>query len=304
MLEIAPGLMVVVALFIDLFCGEPPVSVHPVVAIGKWLQYCGSWVRGGQTSVAAYLRGMLAWFLGASACIFLAFGLDLLLQHLPLWLAIILGGILLKPLLAWSMLRNEVRAVEQAFSEGLDAARIRLSYLVSRDTSDLDETEIRQSAIETLAENLNDSVVAPVFWFCLFGLPGAALYRFINTADAMWGYRGQWEWAGKWSAQIDDVFSWIPARLTAFLLLPLKWTQLQKIASETPSPNGGWPMGAMALRLDICLSKPDIYVLNADGRLPEAKDTMRALRAAGQSVFLICVASMPLAAGINFLMNE
>ncbi len=83
---------------------------------------------------------------------------------------------------------------------------------------------MRESAIESLAENLNDSVVAPIFWFVLFGLPGAALYRFANTADAMWGYRGlrhgvNWEWAGKWAARADDVLSWLPARLTALLLV-------------------------------------------------------------------------------------
>jgi adenosylcobinamide-phosphate synthase len=83
--------------------------------------------------------------------------------------------------------------------------------------------QVRESAIESLAENLNDSVVAPLFWFALLGLPGAALYRFANTADAMWGYPGMrggryWQWAGKWAARADDVLSWLPARITALLL--------------------------------------------------------------------------------------
>ena len=92
--------------------------------------------------------------------------------------------------------------------------------LVSRDTSSLTTSEARESAIGWSAENLNDSVVASIFWFVLFGLPGAAVYRFANTADAMWGYRGvrhgvNWECAGKWAARADDVLSWLPARLTA-----------------------------------------------------------------------------------------
>jgi len=132
-------------------------------------------------------------------------------------------ALLLKPLLAWRMLRDEVQAVEDALAVSLDAGRQRLSRIVSRDTRALTETEVRESAIETLAENLNDSVVAPVFWFVLLGLPGAVVYRFANTADAMWGYRGMhngryWEWAGKWAARADDVLSWLPARVTALLL--------------------------------------------------------------------------------------
>src|SRR5690606_4699726 len=132
-------------------------------------------------------------------------------------------GLLLKPLLAWRLLREEVQGVEAALAESVEAGRARLARLVSRDVAPLSATEVRESAIESLAENLNDSVVAPLFWFVLAGLPGAALYRFANTADAMWGYRGArggrvWEWAGKWAAHADDALSWLPARLTALLL--------------------------------------------------------------------------------------
>ncbi len=121
------------------------------------------------------------------------------------------------------MLKSEVQAVEKALGESLQAGRERLSWLVSRDVAVLTEVQVRESAIESLAENLNDSVVAPIFWFLLLGLPGAALYRFANTADAIWGYRGErngqiWEWGGKWTAWADDCLSWLPARLTATLL--------------------------------------------------------------------------------------
>jgi adenosylcobinamide-phosphate synthase len=100
-------------------------------------------------------------------------------------------------------------------------------------------------------------VVAPVFWFVLLGLPGAAAYRFANTADAMWGYRGlrggrYWEWAGKWAARADDVLSWVPARITACCCwlagAGQSLRRLRKEARRTPSPNSGWPMAAMALR--------------------------------------------------------
>ena len=96
-----------------------------------------------------------------------------------------------------------------------DAGRLQLGRLVSRDVMRLDATQVRESAIESLAENLNDSVIAPVFWFLVAGLPGAMVYRFANTADAMRGYRGRYEFAGKWAAHADDFLSWLPARLSA-----------------------------------------------------------------------------------------
>jgi adenosylcobinamide-phosphate synthase len=182
-----------------------------------------------------------------------------------------------------------VRAVEAALAESLAAGRARLAWLVSRDVAQLSGEEVRQSAIETLAENLNDSVIAPLFWFALLGLPGAALYRFANTADAMWGYpglRGQgdkqryWQWAGKWAARADDLLSWLPARITALLLTlaagGVVLRQLAQEARKTPSPNSGWPMAAMALALGVRLSKPASYCLNADGRAPTAQDADQA----------------------------
>ena len=200
----------------------------------------------------------------------------------PIWLAAPLLAIALKPCFAWRMLCDEVSAVDVALDSGLDAGRERLSRLVSRDVTQLDEATVRESAIESLAENLNDSLIAPLFWFAVFGLPGAVVYRVANTLDAMWGYRGAWEWAGKWSARADDVLSWLPARLTALLLLakPSMWRALADEASTTPSPNGGWPMGAMALRLGVRLRKPGVYTLNKHAASPDADDLPRALNAA------------------------
>ena len=177
---------------------------------------------------------------------------------------------------------------------------------------------MRVSAIEPRAYNLNDSVVAPLFWFLLLGLPGAALYRFANTADAMWGYRGErdgrvWEWAGKWAARADDVLSWLPARLTAMLLtLSCSLSRrreragvrvlraLPREARRTPSPNSGWPMAAMALQLGVRLAKPGLYVLNAAGRTVAASDTRHAAALGSKVVCLMTLlasaASLALAA--------
>jgi adenosylcobinamide-phosphate synthase len=190
----------------------------------------------------------------------------------PWWVAALALGLLLKPMLAWSLLASEVEAVEGALGESLDSGRERLRWLVSRDVTALSETQVRESAIETLAENLNDSVVAPLFWFVLLGLPGAALFRFANTADAMWGYPGvyqgrNWLWAGKWAARADDVLGWLPARITALLLVMVVGGQslvrLRSEAARTPSPNSGWPMAAMALGLGVRLAKPGGYASKA-----------------------------------------
>jgi adenosylcobinamide-phosphate synthase len=298
-------LALLVALAVDRWAGEPPVRVHPVVWIGYFLGWAGRWVQShtrptpsSSPDLKAFWLAALAWCAGAAICLIAAYGLQQAALALPAGLgplpgsllAALLLGLALKPMLAWAMLRSEVQAVEQALDPalggGLAAGRERLSWLVSRDVSALSESQVRESAIESLAENLNDSVVAPLFWFALLGLPGAVLYRFANTADAMWGYPGiykgqNWAWAGKWAARADDVLSWLPARITALLLAIVGGgINLKKLCIEarrTPSPNSGWPMAAMALNLGVCLHKPDVYALNAAGRAPGQADTAQAL---------------------------
>ncbi|WP_458232178.1 adenosylcobinamide-phosphate synthase CbiB [Roseateles sp. P5_E8] len=273
-------LAMLIALLIDRAFGEPPTWAHPVVGMGRYL----SLLKLTQLPPAlSFIAGALAWLIGAAAVGFIALWLSgwalLALQPstslLRLLATALLLGLLLKPLLAWRMLADEAMAVETALNESLAAGRARLSRLVSRDTSALTETEVREAAIETLAENLNDSVIAPLFWFALLGLPGAAIYRFANTADAMWGYRDEREWSGKWAARADDVLSWLPARLTALMLLPPSLLTVAREARRTPSPNSGWPMAAMALRLGVRLSKPGVYSLHASGQ-PAAAGALQA----------------------------
>lgn len=289
MMPLLLPLALVVALLVDRL-GEPPTWMHPVVGMGRYL----GWFKLTRLPAPlAVVAGGLAWCVGAALVGFIALWLEgwvlLTLQPWasPLRLAgaALLIGLLLKPLLAWRMLADEAMAVETALGESLDKGRQRLSRLVSRDTSALTDTEVREAAIETLAENLNDSVIAPLFWFALLGLPGAALYRFANTADAMWGYRDEREWSGKWAARADDVLSWMPARLTG-LLIARPSLRLLREARRTPSPNSGWPMAAMALRLGLRLGKPGVYTLNADGRPPAADDLHAARTLAWHAVVI------------------
>lgn len=305
-------LAMLVALLLDRLWGEPPAWMHPVVYMGKLLGLLGQWMAPHAEPYGAWRRffaGMLAWC-ALAALVFMAYGALQLLLPQPWWLAGLLAGVLLKPLLAWRMLKDEVLAVEAALQQSLDAGRERLSWLVSRDTARLDAGTVRESAIETLAENLSDSVIAPLFWFAVAGLPGAAVYRLANTADAMWGYPGwrgegdrrrHWQWAGKWAARADDALNWIPARLTAMLLAlaagGVDWRQLRRNARATPSPNGGWPMGAMAQALGVRLSKPGVYVLNGQGQVPQARHLQTAVKLASKLLaMLVALALAALAA--------
>jgi len=307
------------ALVIDRCVGEPSARWHPVVWMGRWLGATGRWIAPPADSSPMprrepFVGGAAAWCAGAALVVAAAWGVEELTRRLPVWLGVPFMALLLKPMLAFRMLRDEVQAVEQALSTSIDAGRERLAWLVSRDVRALDEHQVRESAIESLAENLNDSLVAPVFWFVVLGLPGAALYRFANTADAMWGYRGEragrcWEWAGKWAAHADDVLSWLPARLTALLLVAcaprdagrIGFATLREEARATPSPNGGWPMGAMARVLGIRLAKPGVYVLHPGGREAAARDTAGALALATRAARALALGAACVSGGLAWL---
>ena len=293
---------VLFAFWLDRAFGEPPVRWHPVVWMGKYLGWFGGRIAPREVLAGADWRafsaGALAWYGGAMLAGLIAFLMQSSLLRLGQLVAGLLLGVLLKPLFSWRMLHREVVAVEAELERSLHAGQLQLGRLVSRDVLRLTPVEVRESAIESLAENLNDSVVAPVFWFLVAGLPGAAVYRFANTADAMWGYRDMraglyWEWAGKWAARADDVLSWLPARITALLLavaaggLPLR--RLRREAGRTASPNSGWPMAAMALALGVRLRKPGGYSLHEAGAQAEASDTRRAVQLAQRSIALLLV---------------
>ena len=304
-LEHAPAVAaaLLLALAIDRWLGEPPTRWHPVVWMGQYLGWIGSRIappmaKAKPRDLSLFLIGVLTWCVGATCVGVVATGGQAaMVQWLPAWALAMALALALKPLFAWRMLHDEVLAVEAALGFSVDAGRAQLARLVSRDVCALSEREVRESAIESLAENLNDSLVAPLFWFVLLGLPGAAVYRFANTADAMWGYRGErngrdWTWFGKWAARADDVLSWLPARLTALLLAlaALQWPPgVAREARRTPSPNSGWPMAAMALLLGVRLAKPEVYALNAEGRPAEAADTNRAAQLGGRAALVLAV---------------
>jgi len=289
---LVPALALLLAWGLDLAFGEPPNALHPVAWLGRLAGPLGAWLKRRPPALAL-VGGAIAWWAMALGLGWGAWALQSAwVSRLPIWIAVPVLALLLKPTFAWRMLRDEVAAVEGALGPGenLPAARDRLRRLVSRDVSGFEAGPLRETTIETLAENLGDSLIGPLAWYAVAGLPGAVVYRMANTLDAMWGYRGEWEWAGKWAARADDLLSWVPQRLAALLLMGpgagvTAWRALRRVARAAPSPNGGWPMGAMALRLGVRLGKPGVYVLNEGAVVPGARHVARALRHAGQAAW-------------------
>ena len=287
LLRLAAALAIAWAL--DACFGEPPNRWHPVAWLGRALAPLGPWLPT-LAPAPGFGAGALAWCAVVGGVAALAVLLQAVVLAAPAWIGVPLLALLLKPAFAWRMLHDEVAAVGRALDgEGLAAGRARVARLCSRDVAALDADAVRETDIETLAENLNDSLVAPLWWLLLAGLPGAWAWRAVNTLDALWGYRGRWAWAGKWAARADDLLAWLPARLSAVLLRPAwqppAWRALARQAALTPSPNGGWPMAAMALHLGVRLHKPGVYVLNGGAPAPRPAQLQQALRRGRQAAW-------------------
>ena len=297
-------LSLLVSLMVDWFYGEPPIKIHPVVMMGRYLDWASkNWApsikeASNYEKRKYFFYGAFLWILGAAFFTYVAYLLSLLADSASQNNSSILIGIILSSLLSWKLLRSEVLLVSRALEGSVDLGRNQLSRLVSRDVSELTEVQVRESAIETLSENLNDSVIAPLFWFVIGGLPAVVLYRYANTADAMWGYRTfrggfYWEWFGKTAAKVDDILSWLPAILTALFILIVSKTHhlrmLLKESKKTISPNGGWPMGAMAIAIGVKLTKPGVYELNPMGRAVHAGDIERACHLSSLIIILIAM---------------
>ncbi|WP_380166031.1 adenosylcobinamide-phosphate synthase CbiB [Jannaschia sp. R86511] len=289
----------VLAVALDELLGEPPTRWHPVVAMGALLRRAERHVPAAPPG-RALAAGGAAWSAGAVLSGASGVLLDRATARLPWPGAVLLQGTVLWTLLSGRLLRDEVAAVEEALAGSAAAGRHRVARLVSRDTAALDASQVRQAALGSLSENLCDSVVAPALAHAVGGLGAAAAYRFVNTADAMWGYRSpRFRHAGRVAARADDVANLVPARLSGLLLVgadPARLRRLPREAALTPSPNGGWPMAALALRLGVRLAKPGVYELHAVGREPGPADTRQALRlfrrATAATVLLLVVGGL------------
>ncbi len=269
----------VAAVAIDAVWGEWPARIHPVVWMGAWIAMWTSWLprTGWQAGVAGAFLVMLVLGLVGGPTIYL-----LHFESLGPVLYGAAGVFLLSSSFAVRLLITELAGLQQALGQpGLEPGRRYLGRLCSRDATRLEEPDVVGAGISSGAENTVDSIVAPWMYWALFGIPGALIYRAINTLDAMVGYRGEYERLGKAAAKLDDVANWVPARLTAGLML-LAGAVLRMPVTEglqvawrdhrrTPSPNGGWPMAATAGLLGMQLRKPGAYVLNDAGTPPSSE---------------------------------
>ncbi|WP_271951399.1 adenosylcobinamide-phosphate synthase CbiB [Ruegeria faecimaris] len=254
--------ILVCAMCLDAALGEPDWLWsrirHPAVMIGKLIEWLDD--RLNHDSYRRLKGIAVAALLVAGAA-----GLGGLLSLL----GPIIGTIICAVLLAQKSLVEHVRAVGEGLQTSLVDGRAKVAMIVSRDTKDMTEAQVARSAIESAAENLSDGVIAPAFWFLVGGLPGLLVYKAINTADSMVGYRTDkyrdFGWA---AARLDDVLNLVPARLTFLLIVILsnqwaKWEQMVGDARRHISPNAGWPEAAMARALSVALAGPRSY----DGQL-------------------------------------
>ena len=245
---------------LDFFLGDPPRLPHPVVWFGKMISSCEHRLNRGRHRVAKGAVMAVALIL---MVFFVTWGLKRLIPHVTLWL--VLDTVIIFYCLAGTTLIREVRDVFLALDRSLDEGRKQVARIVGRDTSQLSAQEVRTAALETLAENLSDGVIAPLFWLALLGTPGMLAYKMVNTLDSMVGYRtARYRDYGRWAARIDDVANYVPARLTALLmviaggrlsLLSFVWKNGRRHAS----PNSGYPEAALAGILDCRFGGPHYY---------------------------------------------
>jgi len=293
-----------VAVALDLALGDPPNRFHPVAWLGRALAEGGrALCRGGP--VALLLGGALAALGTATLAGLGGYGVSAVTQRLGA-AGVLFEALALACLLSPRRLAGAARSVKAALAAGdLAAARAAVGYhLVSRPTAALDAEQVASAAVESVAENLTDAFVAPVCFYLAFGLAGAAVYRAINTADAMFGYRqGRLEHFGKAAARLDDLLNLVPARLAGLAIVVgagLAGANAARAASvlrsdhrRTASPNAGWTMSAMAGALGVTLEKPGAYRLG-EGPLPTAQDIERSIRvfAAASAVSLLAAVTI------------
>ena len=245
--------------FLDLLIGDPAWLPHPVVGYGKMISFGEHRLNKG---THRKLKGALMAIVLISMVFAVAyFGLSIL----PPLGRIGVGLILIFYCLAGTTLIREVRQVFLALDRSLDEGRKQVARIVGRDTSELSAQEVRTAALETLAENLSDGVIAPLFWFAILGIPGMLAYKMVNTLDSMIGYKtDRYRDFGCWAAHIDDIANYIPARLTALLMIvaagkPRLTAFVWRNGRNHASPNSGYPEAALAGILNCRFGGPHYY---------------------------------------------
>jgi adenosylcobinamide-phosphate synthase len=283
---------------LDILMGDPPNRLHPVAWMGTAIAEAQQRAPKDDHREQFIYGGLIA--LGGAGIVFLSGkALSWVIGRLPRpfnWLA---EALILELMLSMRGLSSAANDIQAALDSGdlPEAQRLTHWHLVSRDTSQLSESQVAAATIESVAENTSDGILAPLWYYALLGLPGALAYRFANTADAMLGYRdAEREWLGKIPAWLDDLLNLIPARLTGLLFVAAAWITgddaknawftWRRDRTITASPNAGHPMSAAAGALGVELEKVNHYTLGSGGRSPSAKDIGRSVRLMRAAVWL------------------
>lgn len=275
--------ILLIAIIIDLVFGEPPEKIHPVVWIGKLMEVLRTHMNESKVGGAILALGIVGGFtLGGY-----------LIALIPGILGLLISAYFLKSTFSITCLADTANMMKKHLdSDDLENAKNDLPKLVGRDTEQLSKKEMNSAVIESVAENFVDGIFSPLFYFLLFGLPGALAYKAINTLDSMVG-QGNF---GYVSARLDDLVNYIPARLSVLFIsagsifygsppsaLKVSWRD----HGLTKSPNSGWPMAAMAGSLGISLKKPDHYILGSDLDMPETHHIKSAIRIIKMSTMFV-----------------
>lgn len=293
--------LLALALILDFALGEPPDAFHPVAWMGRVTSFLErrrpSHVTSHHLAYGVMITLVVVALFAVPAYFLLSY-----VKGVNFVAYVIVGALLLKLTFSFRGLRTTAVKIKSLLRDDkLDKARFELRALVGRDTSTLSKPLLVSAAVESVAENSCDSLVAPLFYFLLFGVPGAIAYRAVNTLDSMIGYHGRYEHLGKFAGRLDDVLNYIPARLTAmFLVLAAffsrrsgrrAWQVALSDHSKTESPNAGWPMAAAAGALNIQLEKADRYKLGSANAtlVPETIDKSLSLMQVAVVIWiLIC----------------
>jgi adenosylcobinamide-phosphate synthase len=292
---------IVAALTVDLVVGDPHGWPH----IARWAGVLSAAYEGWLTRHFSrnLLLGLIFWILVVGTVLAGYVVLHFICSLLSPIATYVFDTLIIYQAVAARDLHKHAKTVLKALVSGdLSGARQRLSYIVGRDTRDLDASEISRATIESVAESLVDGIVAPLFWAVVAGAPGALVYRTANTLDSMVGHRTPaYEKFGKASARIDDLLNWVPARICALIIclfrLPASWPKVQREAAAHASPNAGWPEAAMAYALGIRLGGTNFYdgeavqgpIFNVSGRGATISDIKSSLSRIWWVVFVTAV---------------
>lgn len=263
------------ALLFDFALGDPPDAAHPVSWMGRVISSLERRRPGGGPRLQ-FAYGVMMTVVTVALFAVPSYYLLAYLKDANLVAQVIIGAAILKLTFSYRGLRNTALKIKELLrKESLNEARFELRSLVSRDTGSLPRPLLVSAAVESVAEGACDSFVAPLFYFILFGVPGAVAYRVVNTLDSMIGYHGKYEYLGKFASRLDDGLNFIPARLTTLLLVLAaacyrrggrrSWRVARSDHAKTESPNAGWPMAATAGALNVQLEKVGHYKLGRAG---------------------------------------